>query len=365
MRKNTSKFIILLIFCTFIIIPQSTEAQDSEFDLPRKSLQYEKLNENNIKYVQIVQKTIMLDSRANKKLARPEQTKNNRFSLIDLLLYGINKRGIHAYTPNNEEYFDYGITLNEIRERFGVTEEIAHFENPETGEIEEHIIKKEINSSEIREYLIKELQFFDYNNNLIQSRPLWICPIRYYNREDGDGGSDVVKKKIAWFYIPEIRKLLSEYRVGWFNSYDDFISYQKYSAEISEYYSYIDNNEYITEYKLPVTKEIALFHAKNDYETAKNSYKTAYYPDNKVVAYKKMDEKEVSVAKYQYRHIKLSDPKNEMIGFPTNPIKEIGFSSLSNLIFHSIRYNEINAYSPNDENQILTYSNLIWIIILL
>lgn len=233
---------------------------------------YPYVREADIMWSKTIWRIINLREKMNLPLYYPTVPMDNRLSLIDLLLYGIQKEGIIAYSPDEEDEFSKQITWKEIEDRFGVRNDTVYIEDPETGESVMRVVNTGIVSSEVKKIMIKELWYFDKQTSQLEVKIIGICPIREYERNESttqnteiDEEPELVMKKLFWVSFPSVRFLFANNFV--FNPFNDAarLSFDNlfYKRRFSSYVykeSNVYDNRFIGEYKQGLD---ALLEAKN------------------------------------------------------------------------------------------------------
>ncbi|MBI5539104.1 MAG: gliding motility protein GldN [Bacteroidia bacterium] len=233
---------------------------------------YPYVREADIMWSKTIWRIINLREKMNLPLYYPTVPMDNRLSLIDLLLYGIEKEGIVAYSPDEEDEFSKQMSWKDIEDRFGVRNDTVYIEDPETGESVMRVIKAGIVSSEVKKIMIKELWYFDKQTSQLEVKIIGICPIREYERTESttqntetDEEPEIVMKKLFWVNFPSVRFLFANNFV--FNPFNDAarLSFDNlfYKRRFSSYVymeSNVYDNRFIGEYKQGLD---ALLEAKN------------------------------------------------------------------------------------------------------
>ncbi len=169
-------------------------------------------------YKKRVWRVIDLREKINLNLYYPTSPIKDRMSLIDLLLNGIANEGVTAYNTDDDR-FTQPMSRTQIDNVFDAVEKSQNYTD-ENGDEQTVMIKGEINSSEVKQYWLKEDWFFDRKHSTMNVRILGICPIRFYVK-DGDDGEDAEARKTYtfWIYFPEVRRILADHEV--FNNNND------------------------------------------------------------------------------------------------------------------------------------------------
>ena len=184
----------------------------------RKPIPYAYLREADAMYKKRVWRVIDLREKINLNLYYPTSPIKDRMSLIDLLLNGIANEGVTAYNTDDDR-FTQPMSRTQIDNVFDAVEKSQNYTD-ENGDEQTVMIKGEINSSEVKQYWLKEDWFFDRKHSTMNVRILGICPIRFYVK-DGDEGEDAEMRKTYtfWIYFPEVRRILADHEV--FNNNND------------------------------------------------------------------------------------------------------------------------------------------------
>lgn len=143
----------------------------------------------------------------NLPLYYPTVPLDGRKSLIMVLLDGIDKSFKTAY---DDDELTVPITMEEIRGKFGITDEntvVGH--DPETGETLA-LPPDELHTDEVKRLQIKELWYFNKRTSKLEVRIVALCPIREYTKEEADG---ILKRELFWIDYGEFRDILSKQRV--------------------------------------------------------------------------------------------------------------------------------------------------------
>ncbi len=218
----------------------------------RKPIPYTYVSEANIMWSKLVWRIIDLRQKINQPFFYPIKKTDDRYSLVDLLLYGIENEGLTAFDTEDDE-FKVPITLDQIKVKFGAINDTISQRNNLTGEMEEKIIAGEMHTDEVKRFLIKEQWFFDRQTSTLQVRIIGLCPIREYYKDEDEDRENIQRKKLFWVYFPEARPLLASHEVfntfndAARNSFDDIFLMRRFSSFISQI-SNVHNNRSISEY---------------------------------------------------------------------------------------------------------------------
>jgi gliding motility associated protien GldN len=219
--------VVSFIAIVFICAPTSkTEAQVldgiyvKEHVPARKPAPYKFLREGDVMWTKRVWRIIDLREKINHPLYYPTTRIGDRMSLIDLMLWGINNEGIVPYNIEDDR-FTQPITRSQIDVAFGAVPNTITYTDENGNEVSKQI-KEEINSSEVKQYILKEDWFFDRQHSIMDTRIIGICPVRWYTRDDqvsADGEAEVRILQVFWIYFPEARRIFANHEV--FNEFND------------------------------------------------------------------------------------------------------------------------------------------------
>ncbi|MFH2095623.1 MAG: gliding motility protein GldN [Bacteroidota bacterium] len=190
----------------------------------RKPIPYYHLREADVMWSKRIWRMIDLKEKINHPLYFPtkpykEQPFNDRFSLICLLLYGVEKEGLVVYDPDIDDQFTVPITPGDLEVRMGGGVDTVEVEDPETFVITMKIVPKERRVEEVTRLMMKEEWYFDKQRSKMEVRIIGLCPIRTYYRPDDYDKENLEMKKVMWVYYPSVRHIFANNEV--FNPYND------------------------------------------------------------------------------------------------------------------------------------------------
>lgn len=187
----------------------------------RKQVPYKFLRESDVMWNKRIWRVIDLNEKINHPLYYPTTRIGDRMSLIDLLLWGVNTEGITPYAVEDDR-FTQPITRAQIDAAFGAGEETRTYTDENGNEVET-TFKNEVNSSQIKQYILKEDWFFDRQHSIMDVRIIGICPVRFYPATDAtaEEGADATMRisRVFWIYFPEARRIFANHEV--FNEFND------------------------------------------------------------------------------------------------------------------------------------------------
>ena len=265
--------IILLMFIGFgsAELVKSQNVMDGlypkEHVANKKPIPFAYVREADILWAKKIWRVIDLREKINLPLYYPVTPMDDRYSLIDLLLYGIKYEGLTAYS-NKDDEFKIPITPEQVDIEMGAVNDTTMVKNPDTGLWEQKVIGGTIRSDEVKQFLLKEIWFFDRNYSKLDVRIIGICPIREFERSDSNGDGQIVKKQVFWIYFPEARDLFASHEV--FNpkndskrpTFDD-IFIKRYFGSYIVKESNVYNNRRIEDYTAGVNAELESERIKN------------------------------------------------------------------------------------------------------
>ncbi|MBN1789652.1 MAG: gliding motility protein GldN [Bacteroidales bacterium] len=240
--------LLLMGLAIVIVAPQKLKAQDiltevyTREHIPNKApVPYAYIREADVMWAKDIYRVIDLKQKQNLPLFYPTQPINDRYNLVQLILWGIDNEGIRAFSsvdPRNE--FTIPLDRNQVDESLDAGEEVFKRADINTGMVTDTTIQKERQTDQVKQIMVKEKWFFDKNHSVMNVRIVGLCPIRIYNKLDDQGmpTDAILKEKTFWVYFPEIRPLLARHEI--FNnnndaqriSYDDYFMQRRFNSYI-------------------------------------------------------------------------------------------------------------------------------------
>lgn len=211
------------------------------------------LREADVMWSKRVWRVIDLRQKMNHSLYYPLEPTGDRSSLWDLLKCSLYEGQVTAYNPGpllDDDEFKVPYTLTELQEIF-VSYDTVWTVNPDTDEMEPVPVEEQLESREIKQYMLKEDWFFDRQRSVLECRIIGMAPMREIKGQNGEirGYSPVF-----WLYFPEVRYVLRNALV--FNrqnnvhtmSFDDLFQKRYFSSYIVKESNVFDRkiNEYLT-----------------------------------------------------------------------------------------------------------------------
>ena len=222
----------------------------------RKPIPYHHLREADMMWSKKMWRMLDLREKINHPLYFPTTKMDDRYSLIDLILYGVAQEGLVVYDVDDDE-FTTPMTAAQIDVKFDVRNDTTYVDDPETGESKPVIIPHERTTSEVKRLLLKEVWYFDKQRAMLEVRIVGLCPIRMYEKaaalNQEAQASDTTEEKVfsmkqvCWVYFPAVRPLLANHEV--FNpnndaerrTFDDVFFKRRFSSYIFKETNVYDN----------------------------------------------------------------------------------------------------------------------------
>ncbi|MGD9992777.1 MAG: gliding motility protein GldN [Salinivirgaceae bacterium] len=223
------KFIVVSFIAFAFICAPNQESQAQVLDgiyvkehVPaRKPAPYKFLRESDVMWSKRVWRVIDLREKINHPLYYPTTQIGDRMSLIDLMIWGINNEGITPYATDDDR-FTQPITRSQIDVAFGAVPKTITFTDENGNEVSK-TITEEKNTSEVKQFIVKEDWFFDRQHSIMDARIIGLCPVRWYTVENQSGDVDedatIRIQQVFWIYFPEARRIFANHEV--FNQFND------------------------------------------------------------------------------------------------------------------------------------------------
>lgn len=219
------KLLFLLVMFAFVAGVATIEAQNvldgiypKEHVINRKPIPYTHVREADVMWAKKVWRIIDLREKINLPLYYPINTMDGRLSLIQLLMQGIQYEGLTAYSTSNDDEFKVPMSYEQVSQVMGAVADTVDVEQ-EDGSFLPQVLTGELRPEEVKQFLLKEVWFFDRNYSRLDVRIIGICPIREYSKSTDGGEAQIAKRQAFWVYFPEARDLLARNEV--FNPRND------------------------------------------------------------------------------------------------------------------------------------------------
>jgi gliding motility associated protien GldN len=229
-------------------------AYDKKITFERKPAPLPGVRESDVMWSKTIWRLIDMREKMNQHFYFPIAEMQGRNNLINLLMKGIKENTVTAFDAsddNNE--FVKPVSYDQVVTQFGAGSKTVQRRNFETGQMEDVIVQQEMNTSETKQMIVKEIWYFDKQKSTLQVRILGICPIKLFYREEDVTQDNLLRKKLFWVYYPEIRKILAKNealndRNGARNfSFDDLFLMRNFDSYIIKEEN-VYNNRYIQQY---------------------------------------------------------------------------------------------------------------------
>ncbi len=219
------KLFFLVVMFVFVAGAATVEAQNvldgiypPEHVANRKPIPYTHVREADVMWAKKVWRVIDLREKINLPLYYPLESMDNRMSLIQLLLDGIQYEGLTAYSPQYEDEFKVEMSFEQVLQQMGAVGDTLEVLQAD-GTYQTQTIAGEVRPEQVKQFLIKEVWFFDRNYSRLDVRIIGICPILEYAKGDGSGNDEIVRKQAFWIYFPQARDIFARHEV--FNAFND------------------------------------------------------------------------------------------------------------------------------------------------
>ena len=204
----------------------------------KKVVPYPSVREADVLWSKRIWRTIDLREKANFSLYYPIEPIKGRLSLFDVIKQSIMVDGsLTAYSPGptyQDDEFTSPLSPEEIKGIF-VKIDTVMTEDLDTGEFIMVPQEKELGSTQITQYRVKEVWYFDKQSSTIQVRVIGIAPMKEVYSEEG---AFMGYQPIFWLYYPECRYVFVNFET--FNpqndaqriSFDDLVSKRMFDSYI-------------------------------------------------------------------------------------------------------------------------------------
>ena len=205
------------------------------------------IREADVMWRKKVWRIIDLREKMNQPLYFPTKPIDKRYSLINLMLKGIQEEKLIAYDARNDDEFLVPMKFEQVKEAFGATTRTQMVKDVDTGESKAKQVTGEIRSEEVKQFMIKEEWYFDKQTSTMKVKIIGICPIQEFYREDDPNQENVRRRQVFWIYFDEARDLMAANEV--FNpqntarnlSFDDVFLKRKFNSYIVKEENIYDN----------------------------------------------------------------------------------------------------------------------------
>ena len=225
----------------------------------RKPIPYYHLREADVTWSKKVWRILDLKEKENHPLYYPTTPQDDRVSLVQLMLDGVNNEGISVYDFQLANEFNLVLTPEEVLAKLGVDTTSQEEYDPVTEEYTTKQIIGDPRPDQVTRMLMKEEWVFDKQRAKMEVRIIGLCPVRRFVKESDAEGVDPEDKTMTqatlfWAYFPAYRPLFAKQEV--FNpkndaerrTFDDIFFKRKFASHIYRITNVYDNRE-ILDYK--------------------------------------------------------------------------------------------------------------------
>ncbi len=214
----------------------------------KKVVPYPSLREADVMWAKRIWQVIDLQEKINLPLYYPLQEINDRKNLFDVIRHGLLVDGsITAYSTGvigNDDEFKIPLSKSDI-EGMLTRIDTTYTMDLDTGEPVQVIQEITVESSDIKQFKIKEDWFFDRQRSERYVRIIGIAPMIEVKGEDGEVRGT---RDMFWLYFPECRYLFANYDI--FNrendaerrSFDDYFWKRQFNSYVVKEANVYDRN---------------------------------------------------------------------------------------------------------------------------
>jgi gliding motility associated protien GldN len=218
----------------------------------RKPISYPFVNESDVLWSKVTWELVDLREKRNLPLYYPTDSIHGRMSLINAIMNGLEKKQFDAFkVPIKNNAFEFDLDSRyanyEDVKNIGKSERIEHVEiSP--GVFQDSLVKYMWKTEEIKQYIIKEVWYFDKKDARLRCEIIGICPVREYMYN-----GTVRRTRLFWLYYPEMRNYLATLPVYSMEndkplySFDDLFVYRYYGGYFIQEAN-VYNDRLITDY---------------------------------------------------------------------------------------------------------------------
>ncbi|MEQ8325380.1 MAG: gliding motility protein GldN [Vicingaceae bacterium] len=181
----------------------------------RRVIPYTQVREADVMWSKRIWRTLPLREKINHPLFYPIDEIDNRKSLFQVLLAGIDEGTITAYGDAAfDDEFKRPMTKTEA---LGMLSEYATiYREDDFGNMVLDSVPDPITADEIKWYWVKEDWIFDRERSVLDVRIIGLCPVQEKLNDDGTVRGP---RPLFWVYFPEARYVFANYDV--FNTFND------------------------------------------------------------------------------------------------------------------------------------------------
>jgi len=253
MKKITGWIVVAILFITPFFCGNSIAQEKwiyEESIQKRTPVPYPYLREADVMWAKKIWRILDLRQKKNFPLYYPTKQIGDRMSLIDVILGEIESGTVNAYSADVGDDMTVMITQADIDKKFGAGADTIQVPDA-NGQLQTQIIQNERTTSEVKQYIVQEVWYFDKKLSALKVRILGLCPIRVsQNPQTGD----TERRKVFWIYYPDFRitfanhEAYNPYNDAQKISYDDLFLQRRFSSYIIAESNVYDNRQ-VTDYE--------------------------------------------------------------------------------------------------------------------
>lgn len=218
MKKKTGWIFAAVLFITPLFTGNSIAQEKWIYEKSiqkRTPVPYPYLREADVMWAKKVWRLVDLRQKKNFPLYYPTKPIGDRMSLIDVILGEISSGTVNAYNADVGDDMTVPITQADIDKKFGAGTDTIQVPD-ENGVLQTSIIENERTTSEVKQYIVQEVWYFDRRLSALKVRILGLCPIRIsQNTETGQ----TERRRVFWVYYPDFRYTFANHEA--YNPYND------------------------------------------------------------------------------------------------------------------------------------------------
>ncbi|HHW59122.1 MAG: gliding motility protein GldN [Bacteroidales bacterium] len=267
--KYLSLIVTFLILSVITLQGQVIEAPtDGAYEMDdlhnRVPVPYQFIHESDVLYAKRIWREIDMREKINHPLYYPIQPTNRRYSLMSVIMIGVQEGGITPFSPESDD-FKVPMTKETVQNIIR-REETTKTYDPFTGEERDTVIVTEFDPSTVTRYRLKEDWIFDKNRSVLDVRIIGILPLMV--EFEPDGITEKGTRPLFWISFAQLRPYLVRYE--YFNrkndgqrlTYDDAFNKRMFGSYIIKESNVYDR--YISSYTTGIDALLESERIKND-----------------------------------------------------------------------------------------------------
>lgn len=267
--KYLSLIVTFLILSVITLQGQVIEAPtDGAYEMDdlhnRVPVPYQFIHESDVLYAKRIWREIDMREKINHPLYYPIQPTNRRYSLMSVIMIGVQEGGITPFSPESDD-FKVPMTKETVQNIIR-REETTKTYDPFTGEERDTVIVTEFDPSTVTRYRLKEVWIFDKNRSVLDVRIIGILPLMV--EFEPDGITEKGTRPLFWISFAQLRPYLVRYE--YFNrkndgqrlTYDDAFNKRMFGSYIIKESNVYDR--YISSYTTGIDALLESERIKND-----------------------------------------------------------------------------------------------------